>query len=82
MSANAWSRELRAARQAEGDSQADAARKLGIKQRGYLSNLELGKKKPSLDLALRAEEVYHVPFRLLRSLAASQPAEELEAVAS
>ena len=69
MSANKWGERLRAARVKEGDTQDQAAWKLGIKERGYLSNLELGKKRPSVGLALKIESIYGVPIDLLRSAA-------------
>lgn len=69
MDTNSWGSALRDARLAEGDTQERAGEKLRV-DRSHVSHLESGAKKPSIDLALRAELVYHVPFRLLRSLLA------------
>lgn len=70
MEAKPWGAELRDARVAEGDSQVEAADRLGI-SRSHLGNLELGRKLPSPRVAYRVARVYHVSPRLLTGEAAA-----------
>lgn len=64
---------LRALRLREGRSQSELARALGLKRRGYISNLEAGRKKPSLDLVILAADYFQVSIdALLRGDADAQ----------
>jgi transcriptional regulator with XRE-family HTH domain len=49
---------LRALRMRAGLSQSDLARQLGLARHGYISNLETGRKAPSLDLALQIADQF------------------------
>jgi transcriptional regulator with XRE-family HTH domain len=51
---------LRALRQQRDWSQTDVARHLGLARRGYISNLEAGRKMPSLDLAVKIADLFGV----------------------
>ena len=51
---------LRALRQRRGWGQTDLSRKLGLARRGYISNLETGRKAPSLDLVVRIADLFEV----------------------
>lgn len=65
MDTNSWSLELAEARRAERDTQEEAGAKLGI-SRAHVANLELGRKRPSVDVALAVQEIYGVAVRKLR----------------
>ncbi len=69
---------LRVLRLQNGWGQTDLARKLGLKRRGYVSNLEAGRKMPSLDLIVRIADLFGVTTDYLLSdneitVAASAP---------
>jgi transcriptional regulator with XRE-family HTH domain len=51
---------LRALRLRHGWGQTDLARKLGLARRGYISNLETGRKAPSLDLVVQIADLFGV----------------------
>jgi transcriptional regulator with XRE-family HTH domain len=51
---------LRSQRLRSGLSQADFARQLGLARHGYISNLETGRKAPSLDLAVQIADLFGV----------------------
>jgi transcriptional regulator with XRE-family HTH domain len=56
---------LRALRDARGWSQSDLARQLGLARRGYISNLEAGRKQPSVQLAVQIADLFGLPTDLL-----------------
>lgn len=51
---------LRQLRHQHGLLQAEAAQKLGLAKRGYISNLETGRKEPSLELVVRIADLFGV----------------------
>jgi transcriptional regulator with XRE-family HTH domain len=51
---------LRMLRLQQGWSQTDLAQKLNLKRRGYISNLESGRKMPSLDLIVQIADLFGV----------------------
>src|SRR5690349_20450114 len=51
---------LRALRLQRGWGQTDVSRKLGLARRGYISNLETGRKAPSLELVVRIADLFGV----------------------
>jgi transcriptional regulator with XRE-family HTH domain len=51
---------LRMLRLQHGLSQSDLAQKLDLKRRGYISNLEAGRKTPSLDLTVQIADLFGV----------------------
>jgi transcriptional regulator with XRE-family HTH domain len=56
---------LRALRARRGLSQGDLARQLGLAQRAYVSNLELGRKMPSRELAIKIADLFSVSIDML-----------------
>jgi transcriptional regulator with XRE-family HTH domain len=58
---------LRALRQRLGWGQTDLSRKLNLARRGYISNLETGRKAPSLDLVVRIADLFQVTTDYLLS---------------
>jgi transcriptional regulator with XRE-family HTH domain len=55
-----FGRKLHTLRRRQGLSQNDLARQLGLARRGYISNLETGRKKPSLDLVVQVADLFGV----------------------
>jgi transcriptional regulator with XRE-family HTH domain len=51
---------LRVLRQRAGWGQTELARKLGLKRRGYISNLEAGRKAPSPELVVQIADLFGV----------------------
>jgi transcriptional regulator with XRE-family HTH domain len=49
---------LRTLRLKQGWGQTDLARNLGVARRGYISNLEAGRKKPSLELIVQIADIF------------------------
>jgi transcriptional regulator with XRE-family HTH domain len=58
---------LRMLRLQHGWSQTDLARRLDLKRRGYISNLEAGRKTPSLDLIVQIADLFGVTADYLLS---------------
>jgi transcriptional regulator with XRE-family HTH domain len=56
---------LRALRNARGWSQGELARQLGLARRGYISNLEAGRKQPSVELAVQMADLFGLTADLL-----------------
>jgi transcriptional regulator with XRE-family HTH domain len=56
---------LRYLRVREGLTQAECANKLGLEQQSHISNLEKGRKSPSLELAIKVAEVFRVTLDYL-----------------
>ena len=56
---------LAALRAARGWSQTELATRLGLQSHAHISNLEAGRKAPSLDLLLRIAAVFEVPLATL-----------------
>lgn len=46
-------------------SQASLAQQLGLARQGYISNIEMGHRDPSLDIAMRIAEQFNVPLDYL-----------------
>lgn len=46
-------------------SQRELADRLGLARRGYISNLETGRKLPSLELVVRVADLFHQPVETL-----------------
>jgi transcriptional regulator with XRE-family HTH domain len=51
---------LRVLRRGHGLTQADLARRLGLARQGYISNLEVGRKLPSLDIVVQIADLFEV----------------------
>jgi transcriptional regulator with XRE-family HTH domain len=60
-----FGKKLKALRSQAGWSQNDLARKLGLARQGYISNLEAGRKLPSIELVLQIAELFHVTTNYL-----------------
>lgn len=60
MPAGLFPEKLRALRQTHQLTQAELARLLGLAKQGYISNLEAGRKTPSLELVVRIADVFGV----------------------
>jgi transcriptional regulator with XRE-family HTH domain len=59
MSPGQFGRKLQALRQRHGLSQNDLARRLGLARRGYISNLETGRKMPSIELVVQIADEFN-----------------------
>ena len=57
---HALATKIRTLRLRQGLGQTDLARQLGLARRGYISNLETGRKAPSLDLVVRIADLFGV----------------------
>lgn len=60
MPAGSFSENLRFLRQTHQLTQAELARRLGLAKQGYISNLEAGRKAPSLELVLRIGNLFGI----------------------
>jgi DNA-binding XRE family transcriptional regulator len=58
--ANQFGTKLRALRQQHSWGQTELARQLGLARRGYISNLEAGRKMPSLELVVTIADLFGV----------------------
>lgn len=55
-----FGKKLRNLREQKGITQEDLARHLGLKRQGHVSNLEMGRKAPSLDLVVQIADFFEV----------------------
>lgn len=60
-------------------SQADLAQQLGLARQGYISNIEMGHRDPSLDMVIRVADHFNVSIEyLLRDTAPIDPSEPVQ----
>ena len=73
---NQFGAKLRALRQQQHWGQTDLARRLGLARRGYISNLEAGRKAPSIDLVVHIADLFGVTTDALLRDEVQIPAED------